>query len=157
MKQILTFVASAFLVLAASVPAMAQAPPVGGVPDPRFLQFTVSPDHNSMMLDGTTPVVTRYEWRVFAFGTPVPFLASVNLGKPTAPNGATINFDSQANCGSVPNCTPMAALFSTIAKGQWDSSIVAAIGPAGEGVSPASNPFGFNKAPGAAAGVTIKQ
>jgi hypothetical protein len=103
------------------------------VVNPTIVSFTASPDHNATNLD-SSPAVVRYEMRVFlptAMGT---IVVAQDLGKPT-PTAGQIT----ANLGT----TVIAALVkntSYLAK-------VAAIGTYGEGVSDASNPFGFAAPP----------
>ena len=111
------------------------------VQNPTTVSFTPSPDHGTTLSDGTM-IVTRYELRMFLVGQTVP-VAVRDLAKPVPVSGTI----------SVTN----AAWFVPLAPNVELISRVAAIGPAGEAVSPNSNPFGFNKVPTAAAAVVIKQ
>lgn len=116
-----------FLALLALVPVVAQAQVVLA---PTTVEFTASADHNTLGLDGITPVLTRYEMRHFLEGASEP-VQVIDLGKPT-PNGENkiiaTNAAWFAAAAIVPNVRYVAK--------------VAAIGPGGEGVSDPSNFFG---------------
>lgn len=106
--------------LGAAAPAPAQT-----VYNPTIVEFVPSADHDATLPDGT-PLVTRYELRVFLEGATEPF-GSQDLGKPTPVNGKITAVNRQWFVGA--------------AMGSAGFAKVAAIGPAGEGVSEPSNPF----------------
>jgi hypothetical protein len=123
--------AVALLVLAAA-PTWAQS---GVVVNPKTVQFPPSADHDRLGLDGT-PMVTRYELRMYLATDTATVISATDLGKPT-PTAGTI---------SVTN--PL--WFSALTPNTKYIARVAAIGPTGEGVSDASGPFGMQGPPGKA-------
>jgi hypothetical protein len=108
------------------------------VTNPTTVSFTASADHAAMALDGTTPLVTRYDLQVYLEATPTGTpLVVLDLGKPT-PVNSTI---------TVTNAIWFAALTP---KTRYVAK-AAAVGPTGTGVSGVSNPFG-NVGPAGAPG-----
>lgn len=112
----------------AVLPAAAQTPVV----NPTTVEFTASADHASL---------TSYELRIVVVSAPTVIVSKQNLGKPTP----VANLISLAL-----NPTPALPQSSTV---QY-LAFVAAISPAGEGVSAASNPF-IVAAPPAAPGTPV--
>ena len=106
-----------------ALPAQAQV-----ATNPTTVEFTASTDHNALGLDGVTPIVTRYDLRIFLEGATLPF-STADLGKPTP---------GPANLISVTN----PSWFISLGMNVRHFARVAAVGPTGEGVSEASNPFG---------------
>ncbi|MCE5247944.1 hypothetical protein LLG88_13605 [bacterium] len=102
--------------------------------NPTMLSFTPSPDHNATGLDGT-PLVSRYEARVYSQGDLGLLLVALDLGKPT-PVGNTITVVNAAwFLGLTPNVKlviKVAAINTPTLK---------------EGVSVASDPFGVQGPP----------
>jgi hypothetical protein len=116
-------IARALLIVAAllwAVPVVAQELVV----NPTTISFIASADHDSLYTDGT-PAVTRYEMRVFTPTGTTPILVQT-LGKPTPVSGTIVMVNP--------------AWFLTAMNIQYVAK-VAAIGPGGEGLSTASNPF----------------
>jgi hypothetical protein len=107
--------------------------------NPRTLSFDPSADHGATLPDGQ-PAVTRYEVRWFASGAAAPLQVN-DLGKPV-PVGGRITVDMSTQIGMIP-------------VGAGYVARVAAIGPAGEGVSDPSNPFGRASPPTPATNVTL--
>lgn len=132
MKQTLalTFLFAALVAL----PAAAQTV----VTNPTTVTFTASADHAGFSLDGTTPLVTKYELRV-TLATDTVVITVMDLGKPLP--------DAQ-NTITATNPVWWAALAP---KTRFVARVVA-IGPTGEGVSDPSGPFG-NVGPPAKPGV----
>ena len=97
------------------------------VVNPTEIVYTASADHGVTLPDGTV-VVARYEVRFFAPGATSP-VSVADLGKPT-PVANVITQDLTDKLVGV----PVSATVQYVAK-------VAAMGPTGEGVSAASNPF----------------
>ncbi len=97
--------------------------------------FTPSLDHNAVVpINGVpTPVLTSYELRIYSVGQTETFIRT-NLGKPSPnlPNG-----DIQISNPS---------FFTPLGSGEWFAR-VAALGPAGEGVSDPSANFSRLAAP----------
>lgn len=109
-----------------AAPASAQTP----VFNPRFVSFTPSADHNATVTVGTvsTPVLTRYELRIFADATATSPITTSDLGKPAPAPTGLIEIDKRD-------------VFVAIPTGSYVAR-VAAIGPGGEGVSAPTDPFG---------------
>lgn len=107
--------------------------------NPRTLSFDPSADHGATLPDGQ-PAVTRYEVRWFASGAAAPLQVN-DLGKPVPVSGR-ITLDLSTQIGMIPI-------------GSGYVARVAAIGPAGEGVSDPSNPFGRASPPTPATNVTL--
>jgi hypothetical protein len=98
--------------------------------NPTLVEFVVSADDTAVNALTGIPVVTRYELRVYIPTILTTIVATQDLGKPTPVAGKdTVNLGS--------------GLITTLLKNTVYIAEVAAIGPAGEGVSAASNPFGF--------------
>ncbi len=111
--------------------------------NPRFADFTASPDHAATKLDGTS-VVTRYELVATAVNATGALVWTQDLGKPT-PNAGTITV-------ALP-----AAL--TITPETLYTATVRAIGPDGSSPPSApSNPFGVagTRVPAAASNVRLR-
>ncbi len=117
-------------------PAMAQT-----AINPTTVQFTASADHNTML--GDAPILTRYELRIFLSGATQPFTTQ-DLGKPVPDGSNTITVVNQS-------------WFAVLAMNTTYTAKVAAIGPAGEGVSDASNPFGNAAAPRTPTALVVKR
>lgn len=114
-----------------ALPASAQT----AVLNPKTVEFSPSVDHDALEADGTTPVVTKYELRMYVESDPATAISTTDLGKPT-PVAGTI---------SITNPLWFAALTPRtryVAK-------VAAIGTGGAGVSGPSDPFGLTSPPAA--------
>lgn len=110
---------------------------------PKTLQFTPSPDHGTTFSNGTA-AVTRYEARAYEVSAPTVLVGTAkDLGKP-APVSGSITYDIQSWVATLPGMKELLVK-------------VAAVGPTGEGVSAASNPFVPPGAPGAPGAVTAKQ
>jgi len=119
------------LLSAASSTAFAQ--PATYVVNPSRVQFTASADHAVMLPDGT-PMVSRYELRVYAQGATEP-VTTTDLGKP-----ATVAGDITTDITSVLGSLPLSATVQYVAR-------VVAVGQTGVGVSDPSNPFGHVGSP----------
>ena len=109
--------------------------------NPTTVQFTPSADHAALNVDGT-PVVTRYDLRVYVPTILTTIVFTQTLGKPTPGTDGTI----QASLGT--------GIVAALVKNTQYVAEVVAIGPYGEGVSTPSNPFGY-AAPPRAGGVPI--
>ncbi len=96
------------------------------VTNPTRVEFVASADHATLF--DTIPILTRYELRIFLNGATQPF-TTTDLGKPTPGAGNLISVTNPA-------------WFTALAMNSLYLARVAAIGPAGEGVSDASNFFG---------------
>jgi len=127
MTQILIVFYAVLLGLGLAASANAQV-----ATNPTTVEFTPSVDHNRLGLDGVTPIVTRYDLRIFLEGATAPFQTH-DLGKPTPVNSLI----------SVTN----PSWFISLAMNVRHVARVAAVGPTGEGVSAPSNPFGVVGAP----------
>lgn len=125
MRQRATWGYIVLVLLALAAPAAAQTI------NPTKVEFTVSADHNVLVLGQAA--VTRYDLRVYAEGAAQPMTTS-DLGKPAAVDNATVTIDR-------------AAVFAAVPLGAYTGR-VAAMGPGGEGVSDAV-PFGRLLAPSA--------
>ncbi len=101
------------------------------VVDPQFVEFSPSPDHNTLAADGT-PLVQGYSLTFYVVGSSVAF-DTMNLGKP-APNAGIIRVDFLPLRHTTP--TP----------GVVYEARVAAIGPGGSTASTVSNGFSFQGA-----------
>ena len=101
------------------------------VVDPQFVEFTPSPDHNTLATDGT-PLVQRYSLSFYPVGSSVAF-DTMDLGKPT-PSAGIIRVDFLPLRHNVP--TP----------GVTYEARVAAVGPGGSTASTVSNGFSFQGA-----------
>jgi len=110
--------------------------------NPTTVEFTASADHNTTVLGGTEPMLNRYELRMFLENASQP-ISNYDLGKPT-PDGN--------NKITVVNPT----WFISLAMNVRHVARIAAIGPYGETVSEASNPFGDVKAPVTATNLVVK-
>lgn len=131
------------LVLAACL--LAVVPPAGAqtvVLNPQTVEFDPSADHNAFVLGTTTPMVTKYEMRIFLGAATQP-VTTQDLGKPAPVNGKI----------SITNRT----WFLGLANNAAYTAKVAAVGPSGEGVSAASDPFGNLGPPGAPGKPVTKQ
>jgi hypothetical protein len=102
--------------------------------NPTLVQFTPSADHSVLNLDGT-PIVSRYDMRVYVPTALTVVVFTQSLGKPAPGTDGTIQVD-------LGNSAVAALLKNT----QYVAEVVA-IGPYGEGVSAPSNPFGFAAPP----------
>jgi len=103
------------------------------------VQFTASLDHN-VVFNGV-PVLTRYDLRIYLQGATAP-IANYDLGKPTPDaNNQIIAVNPSWFVGLAMNVLHVAR--------------VAAIGPAGEGVSDPSLPFGSAAIPRAPVGPPV--
>lgn len=116
-----------FAVLIALVPSVASAQTTAVALNPTTLSFTASPDHNAVKLDGT-PVLTRYEASWVAQNVVGAIAFTKVLGKP-AVDGSNIVSVAVAEFATLP--------VETVFK-----ATIAAVGPDGTTLSPASNPFG---------------
>ena len=105
-------------------PALAQP-----VLDPNFLEFTASADHNGLDPNGA-PLVQRYDFLLYALGSPTPTLA-IGLGKPTPDANRPIRIA----LGTILNPLPKGGL-------TYEARI-AAVGPGGSSPSSPSNGFTF--------------
>lgn len=110
--------------------------------NPTRVEFMVSADHGVVLPDNS-PAVTRYEIRFFASGASAPQQVS-DLGKPT-PDGTG---------KAAVDITQTIVAFPISPTTQYTAK-VAAIGPAGEGVSADSNPFVRAAPPQAASAVKL--
>lgn len=127
MRQFRTaMLAACVLILLAAGAANAQT----AVVNPTMVQFTASADDARVGLDGAA-LVTRYELRVYVPTALMTLVVSQDLGKPTPAADGTIT------------AALAAPLMTTLVRNTAYVADVAAIGPSGEGVSDASNPFGF--------------
>ena len=115
------------LVVAASTIALSAQTVV----DPQFVEFTPSPDHNTLATDGT-PLVQRYSLSFYPVGSSVAF-DTMDLGKPT-PSAGIIRVDFLPLRHNIP--TP----------GVTYEARVAAVGPGGSTASTVSNGFSFQGA-----------
>ena len=111
------------------------------VVNPTIVQFTPSADHNTLNLDGT-PMVSRYDLRVYVPAVLTTIVFTQALGKPTPGTDGTI----QVSLGT--------GIVAALVKNTQYVAEVVAIGPYGEGDSTPSNPFGY-AAPPRAGGVPI--
>ena len=102
--------------------------------NPTTVTFTASPDHNALNLDGT-PMVTRYDLRVYVPTLLTTIVFTQALGKPTPDASNTIQV------------TLASGLMAALVKNTQYVAEVAAIGPYGEGDSTPSNPFGYAAPP----------
>ena len=102
--------------------------------NPTLVQFTPSADHSALNLDGT-PIISRYDLRVYAPTALTVVVFTQALGKPAPGTDGTIQVD-------LGNSAVAALLKNT----QYVAEVVA-IGPYGEGASTPSNPFGYAAAP----------
>jgi hypothetical protein len=127
---------AALLVLLAA-PAYAQV-----AINPTTVTWTVSTDDAATGLDGN-PIVTRYELRASLSTAPTVVVSTQNLLKPTPAAGTD-------------TATLAAAFLAALTKNVQYVAKIAAIGPAGEGLSAASNPFGVTGPPAAPTAVVIK-
>ena len=109
--------------------------------NPTIVQFTPSADHSALNLDGT-PMVTRYDLRVYVPTALTVIVFTQALGKPAPGTDGTI----QVNLGT--------GIVAALVKNTQYVAEVAAIGPYGEGDSTPSNSFGY-AAPPRAAGVPL--
>jgi len=134
MRRFLTIFGAVLLGLCLAAGAHGQV-----ITNPTTVEFTPSVDHDRLGLDGVTPIVTRYDLRIFLEGATAPFQIH-DLGKPAPVSGII----------SVTN----PSWFVSLAMNVRHVARVAAVGPTGEGVSAASNPFGVVGAP-AAGGVPV--
>ncbi len=107
------------------IPGVASVAQAQMVINPNTVEFIPSDEHNATLSDGTAKV-TRYELRLYLKGAAQPFSAA-DLGKPTPVNDLIVATNP--------------AWFVAGAMGQESVARVAAIGPAGEGLSDESNPF----------------
>jgi len=121
------------------VVGQAQTPVV----NPLTVTFTASADHAATLPDGTA-MVTRYEIRHFLTGATSPVQVG-NLAKP-APVSGVITASITGSLASLP--------FSPT---QVYTAKIAAIGPTGEGVSAASNPFIIVSSPAAPGTPTVSR
>lgn len=96
------------------------------VVNPRVVEFVPSTDHSATL--GGAAVVSRYAFRAYQIGAEQPF-HEIDLGKPAPGADGLIRADFSNTIGSWP-----------LPGGPYEAR-VAAVGPAGEGVSDASNPF----------------
>lgn len=136
MTPIRCLLASLLLLGVVSTPATAQT-----VINPRKVEFIASADHNTSVAG--QPAVASYELRWFASGASAP-LSSASLGKPTPDGTQKIVVD-------------ITTLIVGIPIGDGYTARVAAIGPAGEGVSAPSNPFSVANPPRAATNVVLSR
>lgn len=130
------------LLLVVAAPAAAQV-----TVNPHGVSYTASADHSALAVDGTTPLVSKYEFRVYLESAPGGAVQAtpVDLGKPT-PTTTGCPSAVPAPC-IVINDTQVPGLFAGLAKNTKFIAKVVAVGPFGEGVSDPSNPFGFNGPP----------
>jgi len=98
--------------------------------NPTRAEFNPSPDHNSMLPNGT-PVVTSYRLDLFLSGASQPF-QTTSLGKPAPDADGVV----RVNLTSVFAGWPVAGTIYTAS--------IAAIGPGGTASSAMSNAFGFS-------------
>jgi hypothetical protein len=105
--------------------------------NPNTVVFDPSADHNAVSALTGLPLVSRYALRFYLPGATQP-VQDQDLGKPTPGTDGKITITNRALFTG----TPIALDTKYVAK-------VAAVGPAGEGVSAASDPFG-NAGPPAA-------
>ena len=97
-----------------------------GVVNPHRVEFTASPDHNTVLPDGQA-AVTLYRLEIVAIGAQAA-TTGATLGKPTPDAQGKITASPQELLG-----TPL---------GQMFFARVIAVGPQGEAASDPSNPFG---------------
>lgn len=129
------FVAMAFLLGYLSADAQTVVTAQSGV------AFPASADHN--VSDGTVPRVASYQLDVMAQNVNGALAFTFSLGKPTPDASNTITVKPIAN-------------FGTLTAGQYVATVTA-IGPGGQGRSPASDPFVRPGAPGAPGKPTVVQ
>jgi len=111
--------------------------------NPVTVQCVPSSDHNTVnALDGT-PMVSRYEMRIYLSTDLTKVVFTQDMGKPTP----------VANLITVTN----ALWFSGLTPNTKYVAKVAAIGPTGEGVSDPSNPFGNVGPPAAPTALVLKR
>lgn len=120
--------------------APAEAEAQTQVLNPRVLEYDVSADHAGTLPTGE-PAVARYEARWYAAGATAP-LTVTDLAKPAPTTGTRVRLDLTSVIGSIPIGTGYTVR-------------VVAIGPSGEGVSEASNPFARVSPPLPATNVTL--
>lgn len=130
----LVFLIGCLVVLATSATAQV-------VINPTTVQFAASADHASLLPDGS-PMVTKYEIRHFLSGATSP-VQTGDLGKPSPVSGIVT-----ASIVGTLSSLPFSPTQQYVAK-------VAAIGPTGEGLSAASNPFVVVGKPGAPGTPTV--
>ncbi len=97
--------------------------------NPRTVEFDPSADHAALTADGQ-PVVQRYELQVFLAGASQP-MTTANLAKPNPQADGKIRLDFSALLAGWP-----------LTNGTYVAR-VAAVGPAGNGLSDPSNTFAF--------------
>ena len=124
--------------LALAAPALAQTPVVV---NPTTIEWTPSPDHATVLSDGTA-ILTRYEVRIYMRGATEPFQVH-DAGKPT-PSANTIAVVN-------PSWLVLSAMNSE------GFARVAAVGPGGEGVSDPSNPFARVGPPAAPPALVVRK
>lgn len=113
------------------------------VVNPSRVQFQASADHAVTLPDGS-PMVSRYELRIYAQGAPDP-VTTTDLGKPQHVGGE-VTTDITSVIGSL----PLSATVQYVAR-------VAAIGQTGTGLSDPSGPFGHVGVPVSPAGVRVSR
>lgn len=99
--------------------------------NPTTVEFTPSPDHDALALDGS-PLVASYLVEFRLASDPTRVVSAFNLGKPTPVAGSIRVTNVAMFAGLQPNVKYIAC--------------VGAMGAAGEGTSAASNPFGNQSA-----------
>lgn len=111
-----------------ATPASAQT-----VLNPTTVEFVPSSDHSAVEADGTTPVVTRYEVRMYLEADPTTAIVTQDIGKPAPVAGKIAVVNPVWFAGLTPRTRYVAR--------------VAAIGGGGAGLSAASLPFGLASVP----------
>lgn len=131
MRRLTAIGAACVLILLAAGAARAQTIPAAV--NPTTVQFPPSADQTVLGLDGVA-LVTKYELRMFLEADQATPISVTDLGKPTPGTDGTITVTNPV-------------WFAGLTKNTRYVARVAAIGPTGEGVSAASNPFGMQGPP----------
>jgi hypothetical protein len=139
MKRLLGVMLVLAAVVLTSTDLSAQTPVVI---NPTIIEWDPSPDHGVTLSDGTA-ILTKYEVRIYMRGATAPFQVH-DAGKPAPGTGGKISVTN-------PGWLTLSAMNTE------GFARVAAIGPAGEGVSDPSNPFARVSAPGAVPAPVVRR
>lgn len=138
----LRYLVLALVLMAAGSLLLAQVAGAQVTVNPRTVEFVPSADHALLSIDGS-PIVARYELRMFLETDPVTPLFITDLGKPSP----VANLITVTNPVWFAGLTPHTKYIAR----------VAAVGPTGEGVSDPSGPFGNVGPPVKPTAVVIKK
>jgi hypothetical protein len=108
-----------------AVSAVATGPALAQTANPRYAEFTPSPDHSAIV-----PIVTNYEIRIFPAGSSEA-VRILNIGKPSPASNGLILVDF------------LPLLVEPLQPGTVYEARVAAVGPGGASASDPSNTFVF--------------